>query len=107
MKNSSTVTIDVNGIGLGVVSVDGVEVKGVRSITTHVEAGEPPVVTLNLSARDSAQVAYEGASISVDGVELPVSVEVALWKHLAAKYGREIDVTTLDSTSREWASRDG
>ncbi|EET06124.1 gp63 [Burkholderia pseudomallei 1710a] len=33
---------------------------------------------------------------------MPAALEIALWKHLAKKYGREIDVTTMSSSTRDY-----
>lgn len=107
-KNSgSTVTIDVNGIGMGAVTVDGAEIsRYVRSVSASVTANEAPVVTLSLAIPESIELRYEGADLIVGGVVMPVSVELALWRHLSSKYGRAVDATTMQSTAREWALRD-
>lgn len=105
MTSGHTVTVDVNGAGLGTVFVDGVEVKGVQAVSATVTANEAPIVKLRLALRESVQLRYEGARISIDDVVMPVEVERALWRYLSEKYGHEIDVTTLSSAAREWALR--
>ncbi len=105
MKNSSTVVVEASIGGQRSVTVGGHLIRGVRAVSTRLEVDAAPVVTLDLVLGHA--VKFEGASILVGDVVMPPAVERALWKHLAAKYVREIDVTTLDSTSREWALRDG
>lgn len=106
MSNGPKVVIDVNGAGRGHVVVDGTSIPCVRSVSTDVYAGEPPVVKIALAIADPLSVTFEGATLIVDQVEIPLCVERALWHHLAAKYGREIDVTTLNSESRTFALLD-
>jgi hypothetical protein len=106
-KSGSTVTIDVNGAGFGKVVIDGVEINCVQSVSTTVTANEAPIVQLCLAMRETVQIQYQGAQLLVESVVLPTSVELALWRHLSGKYGREVDATTLQSTAREWALRDG
>ncbi|MFM0256073.1 hypothetical protein [Paraburkholderia sediminicola] len=106
-KSGSAVTITVNGAGFGKVVVDGVEIKSVQSVSTDVTANEAPIVKLSLAIPGTVQVQYQGADLLVDGIVMPASVELALWRHLSGKYGREVDATTLQSTAREWALRDG
>ncbi|MBN3747104.1 hypothetical protein G3N96_16940 [Burkholderia sp. Se-20373] len=45
-------------------------------------------------------IRFEGAEILVDSIAVPATVEIALWKHLSSKYGKEVEVTTMSSTSR-------
>ncbi|MDR6447452.1 hypothetical protein J2794_003568 [Paraburkholderia terricola] len=106
-KSGSTVTIDVNGAGFGKVVVDGAEIsRCVQSVSTAVTANEAPIVKLSLAIPGTVQIRHEGADLLVDGVVMPASVELALWRHLSSKYGREVDATTVQSTAREWCLRD-
>ncbi|MGF6976373.1 methanogenic corrinoid protein MtbC1 [Paraburkholderia sp. JPY465] len=100
MKKGSAVMIEVNGSGVGRAVVDGVEIPAVQAASATVEAGQPPIVTLRIAVKDAMQLRYEGAQLYVDGVAMPASIERELWRYLAPKYGREIDVTTLQSSSR-------
>ncbi|NPT38552.1 hypothetical protein [Paraburkholderia xenovorans] len=101
-----TITIDVNGVGFGSVSVDGTEIKSVQAVSVAIAANEAPAVNLRLAVRERAQLRCEGAVLVVDDVVMPASVEMALWRYLNGKYAKEIDVTTLSSTARERALRD-
>lgn len=100
------ITIDVNGVGFGSVSVDGTEIKSVQAVSVGIAANEAPAVNLRLAVRERAQLRCEGAVLVVDDVVMPASVELALWRHLCGKYGREADATTIQSTAREWALKD-
>lgn len=106
MSQGPKVVIDVSGKGRGHVEIDGVRIPCVRSVSTDVYAGEPPVVKIGLAIANPLSVAFEGATVIVDQVALPAALERALWRHLAGKYGREVDVTALDSESREFALPD-
>lgn len=106
MTKKSTVIVDVNGAGLGKVFVDDAEVKYVQAVSTEVVANEAPIVRLRLAIRESVRLRYEGANVFIDDVLAPASVELALWRYLSQKYGREVDVTTTTSTAREWAMPD-
>lgn len=103
MTSTAKVSIEVDGAGRGHVEVDGVRIPRVQSVTTRVVAGDQAAVSLTLAIAGTAQVEYAGASIQIDGVVMPESLEISLWRYLAKKYGREIDVTTLDSISREFS----
>ncbi|WP_287497966.1 hypothetical protein [Pandoraea sp. CB10b_02] len=103
MTNIAKVSIEVDGAGRGHVDVDGVRIPRVQSVTTRVVAGDQAVVSLTLAIAGTAQVEYAGASVQIDGVVMPESLEISLWRYLAKKHGREIDVTTLDSISREFS----
>ncbi|MFP4895162.1 hypothetical protein [Paraburkholderia sp. EG304] len=105
-QSGSSVTIDVNGAGLGKVMVDGVEVPCVKAVSSIVEANKVPVVTFDLAVSRACKIQYEAAAIRINSLTIPLPIELELWKYLAAKYGREIDVTTLGSTAREWILRD-
>lgn len=101
-QSGSTVTIGVNGAGMGTVTVDGADVsRCVQSVSTAVTANEAPIVTISLAIPGTLQMQYEGADVRVDGLVMPASVELALWRHLCSKYGREIDATTVQSIARE------
>ncbi|WP_063598207.1 hypothetical protein [Pandoraea pnomenusa] len=106
MTNIAKVSIEVDGAGRGHVDVDGVRIPRVQSVTTRVVAGDQAVVSLTLAIAGTAQVEYAGASIQIDGVVMPESLEISLWRYLAKKHGREIDVTTLESISREFSCSD-
>lgn len=98
----SAVTISVDGVGLGTVEVDGVDIgRCVRGLSLTATAGRQPSVRLELAAPDNV-FRLEGAEILVDSIAVPAAVEVALWKHLSSKYGKEVEVTTMSSTSREY-----
>lgn len=102
MSQGPKVVIDVSAQGRGSVEIDGVRIPCVRSVSTDVYAGEPPVVKIALAIADPLSVTFDGANVVVDQAVLPAALERALWHHLAAKYGREIDVTTLNSESRKF-----
>ncbi|CAN7609289.1 hypothetical protein LJR034_004662 [Caballeronia sp. LjRoot34] len=104
-KGGSLVTIDVNGSGFGKVSVEGTELKSVQSISVAIEASAAPAVNLRLAMREGVRLRCEDAVLVIDDVVMPTSVELALWRYLSGKYEKEIDVTTLSSTAREWALR--
>lgn len=108
MKSKPTIEIAVNGAGRGTAHIDGVEIKFVQSVMTEVAANEAPVVKLSLAVPDTLKLRYEGADLIVDNIVMPESIEVAMWRHLSSKYGkaREIDVTIIGSTAREWIRKD-
>ncbi|MDW9236359.1 hypothetical protein C7S16_5142 [Burkholderia thailandensis] len=58
---------------------------------------------LGLVAHGGTQIHYEGASLYVEETAMPAALELALWRHLAKKYGRDIDVTTMSSSAREYS----
>lgn len=105
-QNGSAVTVDVNGVGFGKVVVDGFEVPCVQAVSTVIKANDAPIVTLDLAVSHACKLDYEGAAIRINSMTLPASVEIELWKFLAAKYGREIDATTFGSEAREWILRE-
>jgi hypothetical protein len=102
-QKDCTVTIDVNSAGFGAVSIDGTEIKSTQAVSVACVANEAPAVNLRLAVREGVRLRCEGASLVIDDVAMPISVELALWRYLSDKYGRAIDVTTLQSTAHEWA----
>ncbi|VVE90424.1 hypothetical protein [Pandoraea bronchicola] len=101
MTNAAKVSIEVDGTGRGHVEVDGVRIPRVQSVTTRIVAGDQAEVALTLAIAGTAKVEYAAASLQIGGVVIPEALEISLWRYLAEKYGREIDVTTLESISRE------
>ncbi|WP_447639552.1 hypothetical protein [Pandoraea norimbergensis] len=102
MTNAAKVSIEVDAAGRGHVEVDGVRIPRVQSVTTSVVAGDKAAIALTLAIAGTTRVEYASASIQIDGVVMPEALEISLWRYLAKKYGREIDVTTLESVSREF-----
>lgn len=100
--NKAKVSIKAFGVGKGSVLVDGVDISSiVTSATAQIEAGESPKVLLSLVAPSMEVLNLSEAGVVVKGVSMPVSVELALYKHLSAKHGAlEIDVTALSNTIR-------
>ncbi|WP_412021929.1 hypothetical protein [Burkholderia cepacia] len=72
-----------------------------RGLNVGITAGRQPSVRLELAAAENV-FRLEGAEILVDGFAVPAAVEFALWKHLSSKYGKEVEVTTMSSTSPEY-----
>ena len=105
-KSGSVVAIDVDGAGFGTVSVDGIEIKSVCAVSVAIAANEAPAVNLRLAVSEGVRLRCEGAALVIDDIVMPTSVGLAIWRHLSKKYGREIDVTTLNSVARERVLRD-
>lgn len=101
-QNKCAVTIEASPIGTGRVLIDGVEVRCVQSVNARIRAGQGAVVELGLAANGGTQIHYDGANLYIEETVMPAALEIALWKHLANKYGREIDVTTMSSSAREY-----
>ncbi|AOJ07614.1 hypothetical protein [Burkholderia mayonis] len=101
-NDKCAVTIEASPVGTGRVLIDGVEVRCVQSVNARIRAGQGTVVELGLVARGGTQIHYEGASLYVEETAMPAALEIALWKHLAKKYGRDIDVTTMSSSARDY-----
>lgn len=102
---TSTVTIEARGDGYsskGRVVIDGQALPNVRSAKTSLTVDKPPVVTLELNRVQNIKI--ENASIVVSDVAMPASVEQVLWKYLAKKYRRVIDVTKLGLSARDGQS---
>ncbi|WP_043281268.1 hypothetical protein [Burkholderia multivorans] len=90
----------VDGVGLRNVEVDGMDIsRCVRGLSLTATAGRQPSVRLEFAAPDNV-FRLEGAEIRVDSIAVPATVEIALWRHLSSKYGKEVEVTTMSSTSR-------
>lgn len=101
-QNKCAVTIEASPIGTGRVLIDGVEVRCVQSVNARIRAGQGAVVELGLAANGGTQIHYDGANLYIEETVMPAALEIALWKHLANKYGREIDVTTMSSSTRDY-----
>lgn len=101
-QNKCVVTIEARPNGTGRVLIDGVEIRCVQSVNARIRAGQGPVVELGLVARGGTQIHYDGANLYVEETAMPAALEITLWKHLAKKYGREIDVTTMSSSARDY-----
>lgn len=73
---TSTVTIEATAddySSRGRVVIDGQELPNVRSVKTSLTVDKPPVVTLELNLVQDIKI--ENASITLDGIVMPESVE--------------------------------
>lgn len=92
----SCVTLKANGVGQGVLTVDGVDIsKTVNSVDVQVSAGGASVVAIGLTATSLEDIRIDDAEISIREVAMPLSVELALYAHLASKHGNP----TIETTS--------
>lgn len=89
--------------------VDGIELSGVVcGMTIDVQGAEVPELSLDIVALGMNEVAMDEAAVSIRGVQMPASVELALYRHLHEKHGHREDcvvVTTLADKNERFAIR--
>ncbi|MGP0016865.1 hypothetical protein [Pseudomonas sp.] len=90
----------------GVLLVDGINLSSVVSeMTLNVKGGGESTLTLGIAAYGQNEVVMDAAGVSIKGVLMPASVELALYEHLKRKHG-PIEVTVLSDDSAQLAVRD-
>ncbi|WP_186137945.1 hypothetical protein [Burkholderia gladioli] len=100
--NSRVVEVDVDAAGMGSIVIGGINLSSLLcGISIDVTANSLPCVTLKLGIGHRHKVQLDGADVRIGDAVMPQSVEVELWKFLARKYGREIEVTSVASTAVE------
>lgn len=68
-------------------TVDGIKIPGVNSLSIHYQVGDIPAFKVGIHAADS-KVSVQQGRLIVDEVELPEAVEVAVLEALLAKHQR-------------------
>jgi hypothetical protein len=89
----------------GVLLVDGINLSSVVSeMTLNVKGGGESTLTLDIAAHGPNDVVLNEAGVSIRGVLMPASVELALYEHLKRKHG-QIEVAVLSDESAQLAVR--
>ena len=87
----------------GVLLVDGINLSSVVSdITLNFKGGGESTLILGLAAYGQNEVVVDDAAVSIKGVLMPASVELALYEYLKRKY-EPIEVTALSDDSKKFA----
>ncbi len=73
------------GNGCAHVSVDGVMLNRLTSVSIGIRPGEPAQVTATMAVRQQ-DVDLSGAALRIAGCEMPEAVETALLEYLCAKH---------------------
>lgn len=82
----ASVKITTNGHN-GHLEVDGTDLSSVCTAVKFAFSGnQPPVVEIELAAMSNNEIQMEEAGITLTGVKLPLSVELALYRYLLQKH---------------------
>jgi hypothetical protein len=89
----------------GVLLVDGVNLSSVVSeMTLNVKGGGESTLTLGIAAYGQNEIVLGDAGVSIKGVLMPASVELALHEHLKRKYD-QVEITALSDESSQFSVR--
>lgn len=89
----------------GVLLVDGINLSSVVSeMTLNVKGGGESTLTLGIAAYGSNEVVLGDAGVSIKGVLMPASVELALYEYLKRKHD-QVEITALSDECVQLAVR--
>jgi len=89
----------------GVLLVDGINLSSVVSdMTLNFKGGGESTLSLGIAAYGQNEVVMDDAGVSIKGVLIPASVELALYEYLKRKH-EPIEVTVLSDESVQLAVR--
>lgn len=100
------VKLTTNGLQ-GQIAIGGVDMsRVVTGVSLDLAAGRLPQLSLTLAAINGQEFELSDAEVSIDGVTLPLEVEVALYRYLVEKHGPvEMKAAAIDSLRVQHCAR--